>query len=115
MKKSYTLLDIAFQEEYLSIFAIGLLECMKKDLIDSGRAESWLFSPVVAFSAKEDDFSKQFIAAMDYASELDACRGSEYYQSSIFTAQQQFCEVLKNAVEDSANIDSRKTLIDYHI
>ena len=114
MKKSFTLLEGASQEEYFSIFAIGLLECLKKNIIDTDRAEQWLFSPVVAYSIKKD-FSKQFIYAMEYASELDACKNSEYYQDSIISAMNSFCEVLRNNTNLSTSTSPLKMLIDYKI
>ena len=112
MKKAFTLSDESFKEEFLSIFAVGLLECLKKDLINIDRAEQWLFSPAVAYSMNEKDFSKQFIFAMQYASELDACKGSEYYQKSISASERFFCEVLKNDVKQSVSTDPLRMIID---
>ena len=112
MKKTFTLLDESFKEEFLSIFAVGLLECLKKDLIEIDRAEQWLFSPTVAYSMHEEDFSKQFIFAMEYASELDACKESEYYQKSISDSEQIFCEVLKNNKKQSVSTNPLKMIID---
>lgn len=115
MRKSFTLLDESFQEEFLSIFAIGLLECLKKNLIDTGRAEQWLFSPVIAYSLKEENFSRQFIDAMQYASELDACKESNYYQNSISSSAELFCDVLKNDTNQFASTSPQKMMVDYQI
>ena len=111
MEKTFTLSDESFQEEFLNIFAIGLLECLKNGLIDVDRAEQWLFSPVVALSMSEEKFSKQFIDAMKYASELDACRNSDYYQKSILIAEQLFYEALKNGTKESSSINPLKMII----
>ena len=115
MKKTFTLLEESFQEEFFSVFAIGLLECLKRNIIDTDRAEQWLFSPVVAYSIKEKDFSRQFISAMQYASELDACKESEYYQESIISAANSFCEILKNNTNLSTNTSPQKMIVDYKI
>ena len=113
MNKTFTLLDESFQEEFLSILAIGLLECLKKDIIDTNRAEQWLFSPVVAYSITKKDFSKQFISAMKYASELDACKNTEFYQNSISESEQLFYDVLKNGIKQSVSTEPLRMLVDY--
>jgi len=111
MEKIFTLSDESFQEEFLNIFAIGLLECLKNDLIDVDRAEQWLFSPVAALSMSEEKFSKQFIDAMKYASELDACRNSDYYQKSVFTSEQLFYEALKSGDKSHTSTNPLKMII----
>lgn len=113
MKKIFTLSDESFQEEFLSIFAVGLLECLKRDLIDTERAEEWLFSPVTAYSMEKKDYSKQFLHAMEGASELDACRGAKYYYKSITDCELEFYEVLRNAIKWPVSTDLRgKMFID---
>lgn len=60
MKKNFSLIDERFQEEFMAIFAIGLTQCLKQNLIDTERAEQWLFSPVVAHNLKRKGYDKNF-------------------------------------------------------
>ena len=105
-RKGYSVSAITLDKESID-YAI------KNNIIDTDRAEQWLFSPVVAYSIKEKDFSKRFISAMQYASELDACKKSEYYQDSIVSAANSFYAILKNNTHLSANTSPLKMLIDY--
>ena len=101
MEKNLTLKDRAFQEEFMEIFSIGLLECLKEGVIDTCRAEEWLFSPVIAYSLKQYDFDQQFIEAMKNAAELDATKNSDYHLKSVDQVKKLFICALKNAVKPS--------------
>jgi hypothetical protein len=94
MKKKFNFIDENFQEEFMSIFAIGLTQCLEQKLIDTKRAEQWLFSPMVAYNLKSEGYDKKFLYAMEYASELDATRDADYFLNSVKTAQKLFTEVL---------------------
>mgnify|MGYP000631566027 CR=1 FL=1 len=95
MKKIFNFIDENFQEEFMSIFSIGLTQCLEQKLIDTKRAEQWLFSPIVAHNIKKEGYDKKFLYAMEYASELDATKGTDYFLSSVKTAQKLFMEVLE--------------------
>ncbi|MDR1113164.1 MAG: hypothetical protein LBL18_05350 [Bacteroidales bacterium] len=95
MEKNITLIDERLLEEFLSVFGIGLAYCVEAGLIDTIRAEEWLFSPNLAYSLKTKMVSKGCIHAMKYASELDATKGSDYYMKSVLEAKKLFMDNLK--------------------
>lgn len=110
MKKDFALADERFQEEFMNIFAIGLTCCLERGLIDTSRAEQWLFSPVYALNMKREPYSDKFLFAMEYASELDATRGTAYYAKSVLTARDLFCGALEQLKQ--LPYDKREHFID---
>lgn len=96
MKKEISILDEKLLEEFMSIFSIGLIECLQNELIDTNRAEQWMFSFVLAYSLKKKDFSKKFINAMKHASEIDAMKNAEYYSKNIQEIKELFIESLRS-------------------
>lgn len=110
MKKNISLVDESFQEEFMAIFAIGLTQCLKQNLIDTERAEQWLFSPVVAYNIKRKGYNKKFLHAMEYASELDAVKGESYFLKSVKTTKKLFMQALKEI--DKISIDSGEHIIE---
>ena len=61
-KRNLTLLDESLLEEFMSIFSIGLPECLKK-MDRTQRAEQGLFSLAMGYLSKKD-FDKSFRHAM---------------------------------------------------
>lgn len=96
MKKQIVMEDEKFQEEFMTIFSLGLVECLEKNLIDSKRAEQWLFSPVIAYSLKTKKFSKKFIEAMKNASEIDAMVNADYYLKNLQEIKKIFIDSLQD-------------------
>ena len=96
MKKQIIMEDEKFQEEFMTIFSLGLVESLENSLIDSKRAEQWLFSPVIAYSLKSKQFSQKFIEAMKNASEIDAMVNSGYYLKNLQEIKKLFIDVLKD-------------------
>lgn len=96
MKKQIIMEDEKLQEEFMTIFSLGIVESLEKNLIDSKRAEQWLFSPVIAYSLKTKKFSQKFIDAMKNATEIDAMVNAEYYLKNLREIKSLFIEVLKD-------------------
>ena len=69
-KRNLTLLDESLLEEFMSIFSIGLPECLKK-MDRTQRAEQGLFSLAMGYLSKKD-FDESFRHAMGFASEMEA-------------------------------------------
>ena len=117
MEKHLILKDELFQEEFMEIFSIGLLECLKEGLIDTCRAEQWLFSPVIAYSLKKENYSSQFIDAMKSASELDATKDTDYHLISIDQARKLFMDAFKTTIKQSIHpmdhILKKEELVEY--
>ena len=104
MEKDLILHDEAFLAEFMEIFSIGLLECLKEQLIDTARAEQWLFSPVIAYSMHKPGFNKPLIEAMRFASELNAVEPiSDYYTESLQQARALFIKALQNTEKQPFN------------
>lgn len=83
MTRELTIIDNNLMEEFLSILSVGLLECIKKEVIDPFRAEQWLFSPVIAYSSKLKEYSDSFRYALDFASETYAAIKCNNFEKSI--------------------------------
>lgn len=105
MKKEIVIADEKLQEEFIGIFSIGLLDCLLKNVIDAERAEKWLFSPVIAYSLKNDKFSQCLIDAMQCASEIDAMEGADYYEDELKNIKKKFIDAVKNVVKNSLDED----------
>ena len=110
MKKNFSLIDERFQEEFMAIFAIGLTQCLKQNLIDTERAEQWLFSPVVAHNLKGKGYDKKFLYAMEYASELDAAKREEFFLKSVKKAKKFFMQALDGI--DKIPVDSGEHIME---
>ena len=82
----------------MCILSVGLLECIKREVITPDRAEQWLFSPVIAYNMKKSEYSKAFKYALEFASETDAAKKAlhkEVFEQCLKENQDMFINILK--------------------
>ncbi len=112
MSKKIIINDEKLTEEFLAIFSIGLIECIKRGVITTNRAESWLFSPVIAYSlSKHKLFSLKLRKALNFASEHDAASKFPCFSESLDVNQNLFVNIVSNSVKEN-NTDCGDLLLD---
>ena len=103
MKKTIQILDKELMEEFMCILSIGLLESIKKKAISPSRAEQWLFSPVIAYSVKAEQYSKAFKDALELASETEAASHCSNFEHGLTDNQKLFLEIVQTIEKNNFN------------